>query len=170
MKLAVLSLQGNERVVEIIVPGNTFGEALMFLDQPCPLYAEILANSELIFIKKQRILQAVRQFPDLALALLGSMSARLHKLVQDVEVCCLQSAGKRLAGYLVDQARNCNGSASSVQITLPASKAVVASTLNLTPETFSRELHHLAAEGLISVERSIIRIHDLTGLKSSLTK
>jgi len=170
VKLAVLSPQGSERVVEIISPGNTFGDALMFLDRPCPLYAQTLAASQLVYIRKSRILEGVQRYPDLALSMLGGLSARLHRLVRDVEVCCLQSAGERLAGYLVEQARSSGGGASAAQITLPAGKAVVASTLNLTPETFSRELHHLAAAGLISVERSTIRIHDLAALESSLTQ
>ena len=55
VKLAVLSQQGNERVVEIVVPGGTFGEGLMFADQPCPMFAETIASSELIFIRKSRI-------------------------------------------------------------------------------------------------------------------
>jgi CRP-like cAMP-binding protein len=37
--------------------------------------------------------------------------------------------------------------------------------LHLTPETFSRILHHLAEEGLITVSRKKIDIHDVEQLR-----
>ena len=43
-------------------------------------------------------------------------------------------------------------------VTLPVSKAVIASRLSLTPEYFSRVLHELEAKGLIEIDRREIRI------------
>lgn len=46
------------------------------------------------------------------------------------------------------------------QIQLPASKHLIASRLNLTPESFSRILHLLTEAGLIRVEKKTILILD----------
>ena len=34
VKLAFISAEGNEKVVEIVAPGYSFGEALMFMERP----------------------------------------------------------------------------------------------------------------------------------------
>jgi CRP-like cAMP-binding protein len=47
---------------------------------------------------------------------------------------------------------------------LPASKQVIASRLNLTPETFSRILHSLSQAGLITVKGKRITVPDITRL------
>jgi len=48
VKLAFTSPQGVEKVVEIIRPGQSFGEALMFLDSPYIVFAQALADSMLL--------------------------------------------------------------------------------------------------------------------------
>ena len=47
---------------------------------------------------------------------------------------------------------------------LPASKATIASRLSLTPEYFSRVLHELEAQKLITIDRREIRILDVQKL------
>jgi CRP-like cAMP-binding protein len=51
-------------------------------------------------------------------------------------------------------------------VTLPTSKAIVASRLNLTPEHFSRILHDLTEAGLIAVDGRDVKISDVTRLRN----
>jgi CRP-like cAMP-binding protein len=51
-----------------------------------------------------------------------------------------------------------------VDIELPASKHIIASRLNLTPETLSRVLHSLSESGLIRVNGKRITVLDATRL------
>jgi len=48
VKLAVLSAEGSERVVQIALSGDTLGESLGLIDQPSPVYAQALSNSALL--------------------------------------------------------------------------------------------------------------------------
>ena len=52
------------------------------------------------------------------------------------------------------------------EIALPASKNVIASRLNLTPETLSRILHALTERGLIDVHGRIIVAQDIERLRN----
>ena len=45
VKLAFPSSQGNEKVVQIVGPRQSFGEAVMFMDRPYPVFAEGLVDS-----------------------------------------------------------------------------------------------------------------------------
>ena len=97
---------------------------------------------------------------------LAGLSRRLHGLVADVEAISLQSGTQRVIGYLLRQDAGPAGGGASYTVTLPTSKAVVASRLNLTPEHFSRILHELASAGLVSVEGREVMIRDVARLRS----
>lgn len=59
VKLAFTSTQGKEKIVEIVRQGQTFGEAIMFLDRAYIVFAQALQNSMLIHISKAAILNEV---------------------------------------------------------------------------------------------------------------
>mgnify|MGYP006164983605 CR=1 FL=1 len=63
---------------------------------------------------------------------------------------------QRVIGYLLQVADSDVPS----EIALPTSKQVIASRLNLTPETLSRIFHDLSDAGLISVQGKRITLHD----------
>jgi len=164
-KLAILSVEGSERVIDIVLPGGVFGETAPFLDDPSPVYAEALCDCSVLSVSGERLREAAGRWPAVALALLGSMARTVRALTQDLEACCLLTAGQRVARFLLNEATCDQGAADVADVSLPAAKAVVASSLNLTPETLSRELHVLARDGLIEVSHRTIRVRSLTQLR-----
>ena len=48
IKLAFPSSQGNEKVINILGPRQSFGEAAMFMDRPYPVFSEALADTLLL--------------------------------------------------------------------------------------------------------------------------
>jgi CRP-like cAMP-binding protein len=52
-------------------------------------------------------------------------------------------------------------SAGAVTVSLPVSKATIASRLSLTPEYFSRVLHELEAAGLVRIDKRDVHILDV---------
>ena len=164
VKLGFTSPQGVEKVVEIIRPGQSFGEALMFLDQPYIVFAQALADSMLLHVAKHAVFAELGHDPLFARRMLSGLSRRLHGLVRDVEAYTLRSGQERVIGYLLgDVPDSANGGAAEVHLT--PGKSVIASRLNMTPEHFSRILHELAAAGLILVNGRSVRIPDLERLR-----
>ena len=166
VKLAFSSSQGNEKVVEIIGAGNTFGEAVMFLDRPYPVFAEALVHTELLRVGQAAVFGLLETDPSFARGMLAGMAIRLHTLIRDVESYSLSNATQRVIGYLLQEAhgQDADGAAGPHSIRLVASKQVIASRLSLTPETFSRTLHVLAEAGLIAVDGRSIELLDLQRL------
>lgn len=156
IKLAFSSSQGNEKVVEILGPSQSFGEAVMFMDHPYPVFAEALTDTVLIHVGQQVVTELIDQDSTFAHKLLAGMAIRLHGLIQDVETYSLRSSTQRVIGYLLQVA----DSDSPCEIALPTSKQVIASRLNLTPETLSRIFHDLSDAGLISVQGKRVTLHD----------
>lgn len=164
IKLAFLTEDGNEKVLEIIPGGMSFAEAVMFLRRPAPVYAQATRESQLIFIPRDVVIREVEADPQFALAMLSGLSLRLHRIVQDVEDITLHSSTQRVIGYLLRDEVGAEPQSGALTLELSASKALIASRLNLTPETFSRVLHHLQEKGLVKVRARTIRIPDVQEL------
>jgi CRP/FNR family transcriptional regulator, dissimilatory nitrate respiration regulator len=164
VKLAFTSPQGSEKVIEIIGPGFSFGEALMFMDKPYIVMAQTLADSLLLHVSKQVVFEEIERDPGFARKMLAGLSRRLHGLIGDIESYSLQSGTQRVIGYLLRRDEDVESAAYSV--TLPTSKAIMASRLNLTPEHFSRILHDLTDAALISVDGREVRILDVRKLRA----
>ena len=160
VKLAFPSSQGNEKVVQIVGPRQSFGEAVMFMDRPYPVFAEGLVDSLLLHIASAPVFELLETEPLFARRMLAGLSLRLHSLVQDVETYSLRSSAQRVVGYLLQQCPQSESGGGAVDISLPTSKQVIASRLNLTPETLSRIFHDLSANGLIGVSGKHITIND----------
>lgn len=160
VKLAFTSPQGAEKVVEIVGPGFSFGEALMFMEKPYIVYAQTLVDSLLLHVSRAVVFDELERDPRFARKMLGGLSRRLHGLINDVEAYSLRSGVQRVVGYLLRQEEENGVATRDYRVTLPTSKAVVASRLNLTPEHFSRILHELSELGLIAVSGREIAILD----------
>lgn len=164
LKLALSSPQGVEKVVHLVGPGKTFGEAVMFMGMPYPVYAQALADSLLLHIAKAAVFEGLDRDPIFCRKMLAGLSSRLHSLIGDVEAYSLRSCTQRVIGYLL-QYDDDKAEDSNFLINLPASKTVIASRLNLSPETFSRVLHDLSAAGLISVKGKDVSVLDIKKLR-----
>ncbi|MGE5384805.1 MAG: Crp/Fnr family transcriptional regulator [Betaproteobacteria bacterium] len=164
VKIAFTSAQGSEKVIEILGPGQTFGEAIMFMDKPYMVFAQTLADSHLVHLSKSTVYQELERHPIFARKMIASLSVRLHHLVSDVESYSLHSGRQRIIGYLLRDLPDTADGAGELAVILPTSKGTIASRLNLTQEHFSRILHDLADEGLIRVERRTIHIPDIKRL------
>lgn len=168
VKLFALSSSGQEKVIELVSPGQSFGEALMFTGRPYIVNSQALVDSLILTVKKHAVLREIERDPRFALRMLAGISRRLHGLVHDVESYTLQSGLQRVIGYLLRYSE-CDGEdvpEGPRVVTLPVSKATIASRLSLTPEYFSRVLHELAEKELIEVDKRDIRIRDVRRLAS----
>lgn len=171
VKLFALSSSGAEKVIELVGPGNSFGEALMFAGRAHIVNAQALTETFLLTIAKESVMEEIKRDPRFSLRMLAGVSRRMHGLISDVESYCLHSGIQRVIGYLLRDHLLIDGvedevSGQAITISLPVSKATIASRLSLTPEYFSRVLHELEAEGLIKIDRRDICILNTRGLAS----
>ncbi|HWQ38007.1 MAG TPA: Crp/Fnr family transcriptional regulator [Burkholderiales bacterium] len=166
VKLLFVTPQGDEKVIEIMGPGQSFGEAVMFLEKPYVVTGQALTDSMLLHVAKEVVFEEIERDPKFARRVIAGLSRRLHQLVSDVEAYSLRSAAQRVIGYLLRPDHEHGDSERSLAVTLPASKSVIASRLNITPEHFSRVLHELTEARLIVVDGRTVRILDVDRLRA----
>lgn len=166
VKLFALSPAGQEKVVELLGPGESFAEALMFTDRPYIVNAQALVDAQVLSVSKQAVLAEIARDSRFALRMLAGISRRLHGLVHDVQAHALHSGVQRVIGYLLreHEASAAPGHPQPTTVSLPFSKSAIASRLSLTPEYFSRVLRELEDQGLIRVDKRDIHIPDLQRL------
>ena len=156
IKLFRLSADGDEKVIEVINPGATFAEALMFLEKPIyPVGAQALKASEVIAINAHDFVSMLRESIDTCLLLASDLSQRLHGLVREINDLSLHSGTCRVAAYFMQQADGCKN-----EFTLDLPKQIIASRLSIKPETLSRIFRRLTNAGLISINGTRVTILD----------
>lgn len=161
VKLFAISQAGQEKVIELVGPGHSFAEALMFTDKPYILNAQALTGTLLLTVSKQAIYAEIERDPRFSLRMLAGISRRLHGLVHDIESGALHSGMQRVIGYLLREHQVTAGDSGEVfTVSLPVSKATIASRLSLTPEYFSKVLRELELEQMIEIDKRDIHIID----------
>lgn len=162
VKLSFTSAQGAEKVIELVGPGHSFGEALMFMGSPYIVTAQAMVDTLLLHVSKPTIYREIQNDPDFACKMLAGLSQRMHGLMCDMESYSLRSGTQRVSAYLLkDQPEPLV----PCELVLPVAKAVLASRLNLTPEHFSRIMADLSTQQMITFKGRRVTILDPARLR-----
>lgn len=160
IKEACQSSNGEEKIIEVLGPAQTCGEAALLLDCPYPFFVAALRPALLLQIERKAVLDLLGSEPAFVKRMLCQISARTYGMVRDIEAYTVHSPLQRLVGYLREQNFSCAQLSDPMSVTLPAPKAVIASRLGITPEALSRSLRDLIDAGLIEVNGLRVRILD----------
>ena len=160
IQLFRLSPGGAEKVIELVSPGQTFAEALMFLKAPrYPVCAGALVPSELLSLDARDFSQMLHESVDTCFLMLGSLSQRLRGLIGEIDNLTMHTASSRVARYLLAKVPPERRS-----LKLDVRKGVLASRLSIQPETFSRVMKELAGRGIIEVQGAQVTILERAAL------
>lgn len=150
------SPQGDEKVIDLVGPGRFFAEAALFMGGRYPVNAAAQSASRLVAIDGAGFKAWLARDASRCFRLLAGMSARMHKLVNEIDALTLMKGTDRLAQYLLDHSEpDADG---RLAVELEAPKQVIASRIGVKPETLSRLLHKLADQGLLVVDGNRIHI------------
>lgn len=168
MKLYRLSPEGDEKVIDLVGPTQTFAEAVVFMERAAgyPVNADALEATQLVGFDASTFLGLLRESNESCLKLMSTMSRRLRMHVNEIDRLALQNATSRFIGYILNAAHQDAADGRRVELNVP--KNVLASRLSIQPETFSRILSRLSSAGLIQVERQAITLLDVDGLRKLL--
>lgn len=155
VKLYRLTREGEESIIHVIAPGETFAEAAVFgSHRMYPVNAQYIEDCTLLAIPRASFVERVAANPDLALHILGAVSARQRYLIQQIEQLTVKDAPQRIGTFLL---RLCQHDRNGrVVVDLPYDKMLISRRLNIQPETFSRALRKLKKYGVTADGRKMI--------------
>jgi CRP/FNR family transcriptional regulator, dissimilatory nitrate respiration regulator len=152
--------EGQESTIGVFGQGESVAEAAVFDSGDYPVSCMVVSRARLLTVPAGNFLEQIRQSPELALNLLGSMSRHLRRLVRQVEQLTNRSSLERLADFLL---RLCPPGEPRAEIELPLDKVLVAARLGMQPETLYRSLARLRDAG-VETRGSQIVVNDVARL------
>lgn len=161
-----VSAAGKEQVIYVFRAGESFAEAALASATGYPANARAVEPSSILLVPKAPILELIGRRPDLALRMLGSMSAHLRVLVGALDDLTLKDVETRLLNWLVKHGREARVGV----IQLPGTKRVLAAELGTSSETLSRTLARLRDQELITVAAKAITVHAPERLEAMLRR
>ncbi len=165
VKLFRLTENGQEVVISVSSPGESFAEAAIFDSNIFPVSAAAITDVRLLVINAEGLMRQLSENMNFTFNMLGSMSRQLRQNVTKLHQMCSMSSTERLADFLLSLSTSHNGTAT---ITLPLDKSLIAARLGMQPETFSRALAKLKTVGVHSAGHDVV-IKDLDALRAMVT-
>lgn len=147
LKISRISADGHEQIVRILGPGDFGGEsAFLNGDRPDHFATALEAGSMCVFHHAD-LGELVRRHPSIALRMLQTVSRRLDETEARLAAVISADVSARLADYLMTlPTRRVEG---IPEVELPLAKKAIASLLDTTPESLSRQLRRLSDSGVI---------------------
>lgn len=157
VKIFKVSPEGKEQVLHIIGFQEPFGEVPVFSGEHYPANAQAIEETRLIFFPRTAFVELIKDDPSLAMNMLAVLSRRLRQFASLIEELSLKEVPGRLASYLLYLLDRSRGG-DTLELDIP--KTLLAHLLGTIPETISRTLSKMAADGLILVAGRKITVLD----------
>lgn len=165
IKLSLPCPDDDEKVIALLGPDDSFGEAAMFLDRKRIVSAEALSRSRLVHVNKAAVDMSIKRDSHFARQVVAMLSRRLRRLMREIEHSTTLTGTQRVIDFLIGELPQ-TALSNTATIPLPAKKRIIASRLDLTHEHFSRILHDLAAEKLLAVDGPRVIVPDIARLRA----
>ena len=150
-----------EKVLELVRPGQMLALSEVFSAGAYASFAETVEPSVVIAIAVDVLREVVGRDAVLCMRLLEAVAQSHYASEFEVVTHHSHLVMQRVLDYLLGLAGNQRGMAGETTVRLGASKNLIASRLDIAPETFSRALRKLTDEGIIVVEGRMVHIQNV---------
>lgn len=167
VKISRLSEDGKEATLNLVGPGEPFGEECV-LDAPArETIAEVLEPVQVLRIPREELASALHAQPAFALAVARLMSGRRRAAESRLEEMIFKTVRSRLAALLARLARSHGRpTAGGILLDLSLAHQDLAGHIGSTRETTTLTLNQFKRGGLLRIDHCRILIRNLAGLEA----
>jgi len=152
-----VSAAGKEQVIHVFYPIESFAEATLATEAGYPADARATEPSTVLLVPKTDFVDLLRNRPELALRMLGSMSQHLRVIVGLLDDLTLKDMETRLANWILKRCPRPLPADSAI-VQLDRTKRVLAAEMGITSETLSRTLAKFRDQKLLRVKGNTITV------------
>jgi CRP/FNR family transcriptional regulator, cyclic AMP receptor protein len=162
VKICTVSRNGKEAVLNVIGPGQVFGEIAVLDGGPRTADAVTLVESDILVLDRRDFMPVLRAHPELAQRLLEVLCGRLRKTSEQLEdAFFLDMPGRMAKALLAAPAGESAGGAMQVQLT----QRELGEMIGTARESVNKLLHSWQNEGIVALRRGAIAIRKPDALK-----
>jgi len=152
---------GRSRTLAELRPGSIFGELSMFGAETRSATAEALEETGLVAILRGDMQRVIRSSPDIAFKMLAELADRVRLVNEQLSRQSFQTVSGRVASTLLAQVVTRQGEgAAENDVLVKATQSEIAQLAGTSRESASRFLATLAREGVVTLGRGKVTVHD----------
>src|SRR5215472_13509244 len=163
VKISISSPDGRNAILNLIGPGEIFGEIALLDGQDRSADATANTNCEMFTIDRREFVPFVRSQPTLAMKFIELLCTRLRWTSDQVEQVILQDLPGRLASALLGltERRKLDPASRTIAIT----QQEISEMVGMTRESINKQLRAWAARNWVRLEHCAIAVLDASALR-----
>lgn len=167
--LAKENAAGNRVIIDVVEPGEIFGEMIAFAQKKVwPVTAIAQSPCTVMFMPPDKIVGECPKMcvshRQLIMNMLSVVSEKAINLNRKVEYLAMKSLRAKLSRFLLEQYKK----AGKTMFVMPLNRSELSDFLNVSRPSLSREMCRMRDEGIIDFYRSSVQILDEEALKKAL--
>src|ERR1700761_8388591 len=163
VKISISSPDGRNAILNLIGPGEVFGEMSVLSGQPLSADGAASTNCELFVIDRREFLPFVRSQPSLAMKFIELLCERVRQTSDQVEQVILQDLPGRLASALLRLSEKDKSEPQGRTIAITQQE--LSEMVGMTRESINKQLRAWAAHNWVRLEHGAIVVLDAAAIK-----
>jgi CRP-like cAMP-binding protein len=163
VKISISSPEGRNAILNLIGPGEVFGEMSVLDGQSRSADATANTNCEIFVVDRRDFLPFVRSQPALAMKFIELLCNRIRWTSDQVEQIILQDLPGRLASALLGLTEKRRQEPESRTIAITQQE--ISEMVGMTRESINKQLRAWAARGWVRLEHGAIVVLDAVSLR-----
>jgi CRP/FNR family transcriptional regulator, cyclic AMP receptor protein len=168
IRISAGNADGREVFLNIMVPGDTFGEIALLDGGTRTATATVIEAAELVSIRREPIFELLEREPKAALVLLRSCGERLRWTSGLLEDAVFLDAPGRLAKRLLSLGE-LQGEDSAGGRVVRISQEEIASFLGVSRQAVNEQLQGWKAKGWVTLGRGTVTLRDAAALRRAIS-
>ncbi len=162
VQLTARGPEGQQTVIEILYPGDSFILAAVITHKRFLMSAEVVKTARVLKIPGPELIELIRHSGDFGVTMMATLSTQFRTMVRQVKNQRLRTTAQRVAAFLLDLAYD-QGRGEN-RITLPHSKKLLAALLGMSQEGLSRTFLALKEQG-VEIDHNQVHIESIIKLR-----
>jgi len=169
VKIAKVAIDGREKTLTILQPGDFFGEMAIFDNLPRSATAEAIDQEVRLFgINKKDFERLIHENPSISLRIMKDLTRRIRQINQQVEDLAFKDVHGRVSSTLFQLLETEEKIRGRDLSRLRMTHQDLANMVGSSRETVTRALNRLQSEGVITISHQQIEILDREYLEDKI--
>jgi CRP-like cAMP-binding protein len=167
LKVVSAGADGRDIALNVMGPGEVFGEVSLLDGGPRSATVAALDNCELVSIRREPFLRFLESSPKTSIELLRALSLKLRRLTERSDDVAFLRVGERLAKRIAQLAERYGQKLpdGSVRLSFKLSQQEIGELVSATRESANKQIKAWEQAGILSQQNGFLVIHDIDRLR-----